>query len=88
MRRVRRLGPTPAFAHFQIVLLYDIVEAVIADAVRRAETLVVHSPQLAAADTWIPPADFLDEFHDEGFRGKALHQPVFMLVEGLLTNTK
>lgn len=88
MRGVRCLCSTPAFANLQIVLLYDIVEAVIANAVRRTKTFVVHSPQLTAADTWIPPADFLDKFHNEGLVGQVLHQPVFVLIEGLLTDTK
>ena len=85
---VRGGGATLATADLQTVELYDVVEAVVADAVIVAEALAVHDPQLAAAYAGVPGTDFMDEFNHEAFKGKTGQMDVDMLVEGLLAHTK
>ena len=68
--RVRGGRATFATADFQPVKLYDVVEAVVADAVLLAEALMVHVPQLAAAYAGVLGTDFLDELNHEAFKGK------------------
>ena len=82
------LCPTFALAYLQIVLLYDIIETIVADAMRWAEPFVVHGPQFSTTNTWIFTADFLDKLHNEGLVGQVLHQSILILVKGLLTYTK
>ena len=70
MARVRGGRATFATANLQPVKLYDVVEAVVADAVLLAEALTVHVPQLAAAYAGVLGTDFLDELNHEAFKGK------------------
>ena len=53
-------------APFQIILLNDIIEAVVAHAVLRAELTLVHLPEFPTADTAILLADTMDELYYKG----------------------
>ena len=88
MGGVRRPDTTLAFAYLQAVLLYDVIETAVADAVFRAELPVVHLPQLATAYATVLTADTPYVLHAESLFGKPAHVTVTMLVVGLRRYTK
>ena len=75
-------------ADLEAVLVYDVVEAVVAHAVFFAERGTVHTPQLAAADAAVLLTDAPDILHTERLLGKLAHGCVAMLVVGLGRHTK
>ena len=88
MGGVGRLGTPSLLAHFQVVLLDDVIEAVVAHAVFRAELTLVHVPEFSATDTPVLLADAMDELYDKRLICKLPHLTVAMLVVGLGGHTK
>ena len=86
--RVSGGGAAPAAADLKPVLLYYVVEAVVADAVLLPEALAVHQPKLVAAYAGVEIADLADELDDEALKAQAEEPPVLVLVVGLLADTK
>lgn len=78
----------PAPANLKAVLLYDVIEAVVTDAVTGAKALAVHVPQLIAAYARVELPYFTDELYDEALKAQAEKTPVIVLVVGLLADTK
>ena len=66
---VCRLGTALLLAHFQVMALDDVIEAVIPHAVLFAELALVHLPQFATTDAVILLAHSLDKLHDESLFG-------------------
>ena len=66
---VRGLGPAAAFAHLQPVLLHDVIETVVANGMLFAKLLLVHPPQLAAANATITLTCALNELDDKCLLG-------------------
>ena len=85
---VCRPGAAAPPADLEAVLVYDVVEAVVAHAVFFAERGTVHTPQLAAADAAVLLTDAPDILHTERLLGKLAHGCVAMLVVGLGRHTK
>ena len=85
---VRRTDAALALAHLQIVLVYDVVEAVVAHRVLIAELLAVHTPEFAAANARITDTGAIDKLNDEGFLGKLAQRALAVLVVGLGGHTK
>lgn len=77
-------GAATAPADFKAVLLYDVIEAVVADTVPLAEALAVHVPQLVAAYAGVKRTYLADELNDEALEAKTEKAAVLMLVIGLL----
>ena len=85
---VRGFGPAAAFAHLQPVLLHDVVETVVANGMLFAKLLLVHPPQLAAANATVTLTYAPDELDDKCFLCQFTHLRILMLVVGLRTHTK
>lgn len=83
MTGVRRLDAALLLANLQVVLLYDVVEAVVANAVFFAKLPLVHLPELAAANAMILLAHTLDKFHAERLLSKLPQICIAMLIVGL-----
>ena len=66
---IRGLSTTTAFAYLQPVLIYDVVETVVANGMLFAKLFLVHPPQLIAANATVALAYALDELDDKGFLG-------------------
>ena len=83
MAGVRRLGTAPPLAYLQVVLLDDVIEAVVANAMLIAKLLPVHLPKFAAANATILLAHTLDKLHAECLIGKLPQICIAMLIVGL-----
>ena len=83
MTGVRRLDAALLLANLQVVLLYDVVEAVVANAVFFAKLPLVHLPEFAAANAMILLAHTLDKFHAKRLPGKLPKICIAMLIVGL-----
>ena len=85
---VRRLGTAPPLAYLQVVLLDDVIEAVVADAMLIAKLLPVHLPELAATDSTVLLTDTPDILYAERLIGQFPHICIAMLIVGLGGHTK
>ena len=80
---VGRLGTALLLAHFQVILLDDVVETVVAHAVFRTELAPVHLPKFGATDAGGFLPHMLDVLHAERLLGQLAQLTVPMLIVGL-----
>jgi len=71
--RACRTGAAFPLSHLQVILLYNVVEAVVAHAVLIAELTPVPLPELATDYTVILLPDTIDELHAERILGQFAH---------------
>ena len=81
-------GAATAPADLKAVLLYDVIEVVVADTVPLSEALAVHVPQLVAAYAGVKRTYLADELNNEALETKTEKAAVLVLVIGLLAYTK